>query len=65
MGVVNQLRVGLSEGEGVGGGAVWIAEEDRVVEDLHTVKPKPSPLVVDGDSKIIVPLTASYVRLLC
>ncbi len=53
----------MSECQAVGGRAIWIAEEDRVVEDIHTVKVILLPLVEDGEEgKVSVPLTASYVR---
>ena len=64
MGVVDPLRVGLSEGQAVGGGAIRVAEENRVVVYFHTVKAESSPLVINSDSKVAIPLTASYVRVL-
>ena len=63
--VVQNLRVAPPEGQTVGGGAVGVAEEDRVFSDLQAVEAVPKPLIVHHVGQLSVPVAACNVRMSC
>ena len=61
MRVINPLPIGFPQCEGVGVSSVRVTEQDRVIEQPHTVKSILLPLLIDHEGQLFVVVTAGYV----
>ena len=63
--VIEQLPRGSHQAEGVGETAVWVAEKNCVVDQLHGVKAIGLPFLVNVHGKVSISITPGYVGEQC